>query len=45
MSRKYLMMHMSKYTFNGFVDKVIQGRDILMGMVARMENTRFHMRA
>ena len=33
MSRKYLMMHISKYTFKGSVSKVIQGRDILIGMV------------
>ena len=45
MSRKYLMMHRSKYTFNGSVGKVIQGRDILTGMVARIENTLFHARA
>ena len=45
MSRKYLMMHMSKYTFKGSVCKVIQGRDILIGMVARIENTLFHTRA
>ena len=36
-SRKYLMMHISKYTFNGFVGKVIHGRDILIGIVARIE--------
>ena len=40
MSRKYLMMHISKYTFNGSVGKVIQGRDILTGMVARIEKTK-----
>ena len=45
MSRKYLMMHISKYTFKGSVGKVIQGRDILIGMVARIENTLFHTRA
>ncbi len=45
MSRKYLIMHISKYTFKGFVGKVIQGRNILIGMVARIENTRFHTRA
>ena len=45
MSRKYLMMHISKYTFNGSVGKVIQERDILIGMVARIENTLFHTRA
>ena len=45
MSRKYLIMHISKYTFNGSVGKVIQGRDILIGIVARIENTRFHIRA
>ena len=45
MSRKYLMMHISKYTFKGSVGKVIQGRDILIGMVARIENTLFHIRA
>ena len=39
MSRKYLMMHISKYTFNGSVGKVIQGCDILIGMVARIEKT------
>jgi site-specific recombinase XerD len=44
MSRKYLMMHISKYTFNGSVGKVIQGRDILIGIVARIENTLFHTR-
>ena len=33
MSRKYLMMHISKYTIKGSVGKVIQGRDILIGMV------------
>ena len=43
-SRKYLMMHISKYTFKGSVGKVIQGRDILTGMVARIENTLFHTR-
>ena len=32
-------MHISKYTFNGFVGKVIHGRDILIGIVARIENT------
>ena len=36
---------MSKYTFKGSVGKVIQGRDILIGMVARIENTLFHTRA
>lgn len=45
MSRKYLMMHISKYTFNGSVGKVIQGRDILIGIVARIENILFHTRA
>lgn len=45
MSRKYLMMHISKYTFKGTVGKVIQGRNILIGMVARIENTLFHTRA
>ena len=45
MSRKYFMMHISKYTFKGSVGKVIQGRDILIGMVARIENTLFHTRA
>ena len=37
-------MHMSKYTFNGSVGNVILGRDILIGIVARIENTLFHMR-
>ena len=45
MSRKYLMMHISKYTFKGSVGKVIQGRDILIGMVARIENILVHTRA
>ena len=45
MSRKYLMMHMSKYTFNGSVGNVIQGSDIRIGMVARIENTLFNTRA
>lgn len=45
MSRKYIMMHISKYTFNGSVGKVIHGRNILIGMVARIEKTLFHMRA
>ena len=39
------MMQISKYTFNGSVGKEIQGRDILIGMVARIENVLFHTRA
>ena len=35
----------AQYTFNGSVGKVIQGHDILIGMVARIENTLFHTRA
>ncbi len=31
------MMHISKCTFKGFVGKVIQVRDIPIGMVARIE--------
>ena len=45
MSRKYLMMHISKYTFNGSVGRAIHGCDILIGMVARMENILFQTRA
>ena len=39
------MMHISKYTFNGSVGKEIQGCVILIGMVARIEKTLFHIRA
>ena len=39
------MMHISKYTFKESVGNVIQGSDILIGIVARIENTLFHMRA
>ena len=45
MSRKYLMMHMSKYTRSGSVSSKSQGRVILTGIVARMEKTLFQIRA
>ena len=38
-------MELSKNTFKGSVGKVIQGRDILIGIVARIENVLFHIRA
>ena len=44
MSMKYLMMQRSKYTLNGSVGKEIQGRDILIGMVALIENVLFQIR-
>ena len=44
MSRKYLMMHMSKYTRSGSVLSKSQGRVILTGIVARIEKTLFHIR-
>ena len=43
--RKYLMMHISKYTLNGSVWSKIHGRVILTGIVARMEKTLFQIRA
>ena len=36
MSGRDLMMHISQYTVKGSVGKVIQGRDILIAMVARI---------
>ena len=38
-------MELSKNTFKGSIGKVIQGRDILIGIVARIENVLFHIRA
>ena len=42
--RKYLMIHMSKYTRSGSVLSESQGRVILTGIVAPMEKTLFHIR-